>query len=156
MTEVHSKRPEATITMSSKKKILTKKTPTRNKIVQMESGSALKQVPRDMVGSSSLGDEAWLGKALSILICIVLKVGPGDAFQPELSIPWDTPSSVQPLRGGMRRVGHLLPPCVLAELVQAVPRATPPPQAPAEADPHTEAAVQVFQARLDGGLSSLV
>lgn len=34
----------------------------------MESGSALKQVPRDMVGSSSLGDEAWLGKALSILI----------------------------------------------------------------------------------------
>lgn len=50
------------------RKILPKKTLTRKKNVQMESGSALKQAPRDMVGSSSLGDEAWLGKALSILI----------------------------------------------------------------------------------------
>lgn len=106
LTEVHSKRSEAMITNSSKEnfdsKILTMK-----KIVQMKSGSALKQMPKDTVGFPSLEDEAWLGKALSTLVwlwcwpCVELKVGPAGPFQFELFSPQEIESSVQTLCGGM-------------------------------------------------------
>lgn len=80
-----------------------------------ESDSAVKEVPRVMVGIPSLEFEAWLGKALSTLAwlwnwpCIEHEVRPAGPFQPQPCIPWEAENSVTPLCGETADVGHFLP-----------------------------------------------